>query len=185
MKIYTKRGDGGRTSLFGGKEASKHDVRLHAVGTIDELNALIGVTLTEPDLPNPVREHLQEIQNLLFRIGADLATPPDQKGNIRRTIAADATTLETWIDTLSESLPPLTQFILPGGTRSAALLHQARTICRRAERWIVALHDQGTISAGIVPVINRLSDYLFTAARAVNLATKTPETTVQIPRSTK
>ena len=122
---------------------------------------------------------------MLFRsvIGADLATPLESSANIFRTDAAFADTLEKWIDAFDEELTPLTRFILPGGSQVGALLHQARTVCRRAERWMVELKEKESVTAGAIVVVNRLSDYLFTAARYANKALGSDENEVVIPRN--
>ncbi len=168
MKIYTRAGDKGKTSLFGGQRVSKSAVRLHAYGTLDELNAVLGMTVATPELDQVLRGQLLEIQSLLFTIGADLATPLESKANIVRTDAIYAEKLERWIDTFDQALESLTRFILPGGSETGARLHLARTICRRAERWIVELSEQEPVSGSVIIVVNRLSDYLFTAARYAN-----------------
>lgn len=183
MKIYTRSGDKGKTSLFGGERVSKSSVRLHAYGTLDELNALLGLSSAMPDLDATLRGQLLEIQSLLFTIGADLATPINSNASIIRTDALYAEKLERWIDALDETLAPLTQFILPGGSEAGARLHLARTICRRAERWIVELGEQEPVSGGVIVVVNRLSDYLFTAARYANKNANRDDSTVVIPRS--
>ncbi len=183
MKIYTRVGDKGRTSLFGGTKVSKSSIRLHAYGTLDELNAALGLVVTCSDLPETLRGQLIEIQSILFTIGADLATPLESKANIIRTDALYAEKLERWIDEFDLTLEPLTRFILPGGSEAGARLHLARTICRRAERLIVELGEVEPISGGVIIVINRLSDYLFTAARHANKVIGKAEESVEIPRS--
>lgn len=182
MKIYTRTGDKGRTGLFGGQRVSKSSPRLHAYGTLDELNACLGAVLTDSALPPPLREQLLSIQSLLFRIGADLATPLESNANIKRMDESFAMSLEHWIDALEEQLSPLTSFILPGGSLPGAKLHEARTICRRAERWIVELKEQEPMTHAIIVLMNRLGDYLFVAARYANASLKHPEATVIIPR---
>lgn len=168
MKIYTRTGDRGKTGLFGGSRISKSDLRLHAYGTVDELNAGMGLILAE-DLTDARRDEFVCIQRLLFCVGSDLATPMASTSKIERLTGACAKDLERWIDAMDASLPPLTQFILPGGSRTAALLHAARTTCRRAERWIVQLAEREPINPEIIVFMNRLSDYLFTAARFENM----------------
>jgi cob(I)alamin adenosyltransferase len=182
MKIYTKTGDKGTTGLFGGTRIPKSSVRLHAYGTLDELNACLGVIGAEADVPEDLRTQLTWIQTLLFSIGADLATPLESKANIKRMTEEPALQLEQWIDVMEETLPPLTTFILPSGSRVGALLHEARTVCRRAERWIVELHEKEKITDAIIVITNRLSDYLFVAARYANKKLGKPETQVEIPR---
>ncbi len=182
MKIYTRAGDRGHTSLFGGTKVSKSSVRLHAYGTLDELNACLGLVTSRPELPALLKGQLIEIQSLLFTVGADLATPLSSSANILRTDALYAEKLERWIDAMDEHLEPLTRFIVPGGSTVGALLHQARTVCRRAERWMVQLQEAEPVTGGAIVVINRLSDYLFTAARYANKDIGTGETSVEIPR---
>ncbi|MEK7218643.1 MAG: cob(I)yrinic acid a,c-diamide adenosyltransferase [Patescibacteria group bacterium] len=175
MSIVTKTGDNGETGLVGGSRIPKSDVRLHAYGTVDELNATLGMVLAEPGLPPPLKDQLTEVQHLLFRLGADLASPMDVK-NTKRIEAVHTKELEEWIAHLEETLPPLTFFILPGGSKAGSALHLARTVCRRAERRAVALSQ--TSSAGVRPAdevspqalifLNRLGDYLFLAARYAN-----------------
>jgi cob(I)alamin adenosyltransferase len=169
MKIYTRTGDEGETSLFAGGRTSKDDARLHAYGTIDELNSVIGLALAH-GLTSELRDWLGVIQNELFVVGGDLATPLDAKADwITRLTEEPVTRLEREIDQMDEKLPPLKNFILPGGTTGAASLHVARTTCRRAERWIVTLSGQVEINASVLHYVNRLSDWLFTAARYENL----------------
>jgi len=175
MKIYTKTGDAGETSLFGGTRVQKDALRIEAYGTVDELNSLIGVCRSM----NTVREIdriLGQIQNDLFTLGADLATPRKTRRKIRRITSADARRLERHIDVLQPLLAPLKHFILPGGSRSAAMLQFARTVCRRAERLVV--HLARTEPTGSQPTIylNRLSDLLFVLSRRVNGLSNTPET---------
>ena len=163
MKIYTRTGDSGETSLFGGSRVRKDDPRIDAYGTIDELNSFIG-TARAAWPGSPIDSELESIQSDLFDVGAQLAAP----GNDRFTGArADrAAQLESAIDDMERDLPPLKNFILPGGSAAASQLHVARTVCRRAERLVVSLHDAG-LEATIV-YLNRLSDYLFVAARFAN-----------------
>ncbi len=182
MKIYTRSGDKGSTSLFGGKRVSKSATRLHAYGTLDELNAILGLVITEVSVPRFLRGQLIEIQSLLFSLGADLATPLDSTANILRTDAGYPEKLERWIDAMDLELQPLVRFIVPGGSRAGALLHQARTVCRRAERWIVKLKESEQITENVLIVVNRLSDYLFTAARYANKHAQSSEDNVIIPR---
>lgn len=151
-------------------------MRLHAYGTVDELNAVIGVVLAESEAPKEVAENLKEVQRLLFRVGADLATP--KEGAVETDGSASLTTscieekhvlqVEEWIDSLDATLPSLQRFILPSGSRAGSLLHLARTVCRRAERWIVSLDKSETISPHLKVYMNRLGDYLFVAARTAN-----------------
>ena len=167
MKIYTKTGDAGETGLFAGPRVPKDDPRVEAYGDVDELNAFIGVARCEP-LDRATDELLASIQNDLFDLGAELASPEPERVGTKRVGASDIARLEAAIDEHEERLPPLREFILPGGTRSAALLHVARTVCRRAERRVVTLRRQQTISREAIIYLNRLSDLLFVLARAVN-----------------
>ena len=169
MKIYTRSGDNGSTGLFGGPRVSKDDVRIEAYGTVDELNAVMGVARSCP-LPSAVDSQLELIQSELFSIGAELATPdPDQRGmRIISTMHIDR--LEQWIDGHEAGLSPLTQFILPAGTEGATQLHLARAICRRAERRVVTLAagEDSRVSETVIVYLNRLSDLLFVLTRVVN-----------------
>lgn len=183
MKIYTRTGDKGSTGLFGGSRVAKSAVRLHAYGTLDELNACLGSVVADTSLPERIREQLLWVQSLLFQIGADLATPLASTASILRMDEAPAVQLEEWIDLLEADLKPLTRFILPGGAPAGAKLHEARTVCRRAERWIVQLHEEEPITEAIIVLVNRLSDYLFVAARSVNKALGHDESPVEISRA--
>ncbi len=166
MKIYTKTGDQGVTSLLGGTKVSKADMRLEAYGTVDELNSQVGLlmtTLTEPE----VTAYLTEIQKQLFEVGSELSVDPNNPpGFSFDTITeADITALESRMDTYTEQLPELKNFVLPGGTPAAAHAHVCRTVCRRAERRVVALHTDSAVRAELVIYLNRLSDYFFMLAR--------------------
>lgn len=179
MKIYTRTGDRGDTGLFGGGRVSKADARVEAYGAVDELNAVIGWTLTQMAEPNPWKQRLELVQADLFAIGAHLATPAP-KGRRRRPALPDLpndriTEFENWIDATDAELPQLRAFILPGGHPSGAALHIARTVCRRAERDVVRLDAVEAVDPLIVKYLNRLSDFLFTAGRSVNHAAGVPE----------
>ncbi len=170
MKIYTKTGDKGKTNLFGGKKVWKDDQRISAYGTIDELNAQLGVTITEIKNQELINI-LKGIQNELFSVGSDLATPFENEPKnflIPRIDEKNITKIEILIDEIDSKLPELKNFILPGGTKGAANLHLARTICRRAEREIVSLNKTEKINPFIVVYINRLSDFLFVLSRYEN-----------------
>ena len=168
MKIYSRTGDKGQTSLFGGGRAPKNHARVEAYGTIDELNAALGVALAAGPC-EPIDQWLREVQQHLFHLGSDLATPLDSKSEwVARMEQDQVGWLEDSIDQMTAQLAPLRNFILPGGTPAAAQLHVARTICRRAERRIVALQETAEINAFTVVYINRLSDWLFTLARYEN-----------------
>lgn len=166
MRIYTKTGDEGETGLFGGGRVPKDDPRVHAYGHVDELNAMLGFAAAlEP--AGFEAEFLQSIQRDLFKVGAELATPNEAK--VREKMSADRVgAIEQVIDRHEATLPPLKNFILPGGTPKAAALHVARTTCRRAERAVVTLARDQQINPIIIHYLNRLSDLLFVLARAVN-----------------
>ena len=168
MKIYTKTGDRGDTSLFGGQRVPKDALRIEAYGTVDELNSVIG--LARADKPHPeIDALLEEIQNGLFDLGADLATPRSvEKSRVKRIEGKDVQRVEKMIDLLEDTVKPLRSFILPGGSPVAARLHFARTVCRRAERIIVRLSRNEDIGENVIIYLNRLSDFLFVAARAAN-----------------
>jgi cob(I)alamin adenosyltransferase len=166
--IYTRTGDEGQTSLFAGGRTSKSATRLHAYGTIDELNSVLGVALAH-GLAAEVAEKVSLVQRELFVVGADLATPLEAEAAwITRVTEDQITRLEREIDAMDEKLPTLKNFVLPGGTVGAANLHVARTVCRRSERWIVALSTKENINMSVLHYVNRLSDWLFTAARYEN-----------------
>ena len=166
MKIYTRTGDAGETGLFGGERISKDSLRVHAYGTADECNAAVGLARAAgPD--EALDDLLAKVQNQLFVVGADLATP-GENANVARIGEAEVAFLELAIDHLESGLEPLRQFILPGGTPVAAHLHLARTICRRTERWTVSLAQAEPVSPAVLTYLNRLSDFLFVAARAAN-----------------
>jgi cob(I)alamin adenosyltransferase len=165
MKIYTKTGDAGTTSLFGGKRVSKSDQRIETYGTVDELNAHIGL-LRDQEVNKPRKAVLIEIQDRLFTIGSLLATEP---GNTKVKTPALAETdiafLEMEIDAMEALLPPMKSFVLPGGHQSVSFCHIARTVCRRAERLTIALSHQEAVDPLIIKYLNRLSDYLFVLSR--------------------
>lgn len=167
MRIYSRTGDGGTTGLIGGGRVSKTDARIEAVGHLDELNAALGVSRTHP-APELISNALGRLQNLLFDAGAEVAAPPGSSW-ARPNIAADhIERLEREIDVMTGELPPLKNFILPGGAPLAAALHMARTICRRAERAVLRLHELEPVRDELIQFLNRLSDWLFTAARFAN-----------------
>jgi cob(I)alamin adenosyltransferase len=176
MKIYTKTGDEGQTGLFGGPRVSKDNVRIEAYGTVDELNAAIGLARCQP-LPPEIDQCLLRVQSDLFSVGAELATPDPQKHGTALISERQIAALETAIDQLEATLPPLRNFILPGGSLGAAQLHVARGICRRAERRVVTLasQPQASVSSQIIRYLNRLGDYLFVAARASGQLASIPE----------
>ncbi len=168
MKIYTKTGDKGDTSLFGGQRVPKDALRIEAYGTIDELNAVLGCALAE-NADSNLNEMLRQVQNQLFVLGADLATPHSTvEGTVRRIAAADSVVLEGFIDRCQTSLQPLNNFIIPGGSLTASFLHLARTVCRRAERIVVRLSRNEQIGEEVIVFLNRLSDLLFVLSRFMN-----------------
>lgn len=175
MKIYTKTGDAGMTGLFGGARVSKSAPRIAAYGEIDELNALLGVAAAETP-HDAIKDSLRQNQSTLFTLGAQLASPKaDPK--IERITNSHIEFLERQIDAMTGTLPPLKNFILPGGSRTAALLHVARTVCRRAERSIVYLSslEGEQVDRWVLTYVNRLSDYLFVMARLANQLEKIPD----------
>ena len=165
MKIYTRTGDRGETSLFGGARVPKNDARIEAYGTVDELSSHIGVARAAAP-PAEVDDELHRVQMDLFEIGAHLASPGTSRFPGVELARIEA--LESSIDAMERELEPLTSFILPAGTPAAAHLHVARTVCRRAERLVVALHDESEATQSTIAYLNRLSDYLFVAARFAN-----------------
>jgi cob(I)alamin adenosyltransferase len=170
MKIYTKTGDDGSTGLFGGQRASKADPRIECYGTVDELNAAIGWAAVCAD--SDLQSMLRAVQNELFDIGAHLATPRDSSAKKSATLPAldesMVARLEREIDDADAILPPLRNFILPGGSESAARLHVARTVCRRAERLVVGFAQHDPVLPVMITYLNRLSDWLFVQARLAN-----------------
>jgi cob(I)alamin adenosyltransferase len=181
MKIYTRTGDDGKTGLYGGTRVTKHDPRVLAYGTVDEANSALGLARTllrEPDLD----EALVEIQNALFDVGAELATPVDapQREHISPIAASDVEWVEEVIDHFSDELEPLQSFILPGGDAAGAALHLARAVIRRAEREVTALGEQVEVSAELRSYLNRLSDLLFTLARVANMRAGVSETRLKV-----
>jgi len=165
MKIYTKTGDNGTTALFGGKRVSKADLRIDTYGTVDELNSYIGLLRDQPT-NFPRKNVLVEIQDRLFTIGSILATEPgNTKVKVPSLSEGDVTVLEKEIDAMEAQLPPMKNFILPGGRESVSFCHIARTVCRRTERLVIALDAQEKVDPVIVQYLNRLSDYLFVLSR--------------------
>ncbi len=177
MKIYTKTGDTGDTSLFGGKRVGKDSLRIETYGTVDELNSVLGVCRSL-NTHKEIDDILDEIQRSLFILGADLSTPYEVKTQSQsRIISSHISRLESHIDSIESTLTSLKNFILPGGTTVAAMLHFARTICRRAERLAVQLSQKESIGEQPIIYLNRLSDLLFVIARKANTISKTNEIT--------
>ena len=174
-RLYTRTGDDGTTSLVGGARAPKDSPRLEAYGTVDELNSNLGLLASSPVLSDERRQLLQHIQNTLFDIGASLATEAESKWQPAPLPQSEVDTLEQAIDTVDALLPPLRNFVLPGGHPDSARAQICRTVARRAERRIIALARTNTIDPLILPYINRLSDLLFALAREINLNTGTKE----------
>jgi cob(I)alamin adenosyltransferase len=167
MKIYTKTGDKGYTSLIGGTRVPKHHIRIESYGTVDELNSHIGL-IRDQALSEHHKEVLKEIQDRLFTIGASLAADPERsKMHIPDLADADVKLLEGEIDNMDNILPKLTHFILPGGNNTISYCHIARCVCRRAERLCTHLADESHVDERVIIYLNRLSDYLFTLARMV------------------
>ena len=165
-KIYTRGGDKGQTSLGDGSRVPKTDLRIAAYGTVDELNSLLGLALEAPDLPAEFRPWLEQVQNDLFDVGADLSVPVGDERERLRVRQEQVDRLEALCDQVNEGLAPLKSFVLPGGGEAAARLHVARAVCRRAERDAVALAAAADASPVALAYLNRLSDLLFILARA-------------------
>lgn len=173
-KIYTKTGDEGTTSLVGGKRVPKTHLRLEAYGTVDELNAFVGlllVKITQTD----IIDTLQWVQNCLFAVGGYLATDDKALEATTALSTADVERLEHEIDCLDEKLPPLKSFVFPGGCETAALCHVCRTVCRRMERRVATLNEESPIDMVILSFMNRLSDYFFVLSRFLNYLSNSPE----------
>ena len=182
MKIYTKSGDEGETGLYGGPRVSKNHPRIEAYGTVDELNSVLGMARAAK-LPADVDGMVARIQDELFSVGAELATPKPENAGLWMVGGPQIEAIENAIDHFEATLEPLRQFILPGGTPGAAALHLARTICRRAERGVVALAgiDGQTVSRDIMVYLNRVGDLLFVLARAANKQADTADIPWQKP----
>ena len=182
MKIYTKTGDKGTTSLFGGTRVPKHHIRIESYGTVDELNSYIGL-LRDQKVDSENKDLLIEIQDRLFTIGAVLATDPEKEKlkngkdrlNIPKVTSEDISKLEQAIDKMNEELPEMTHFILPGGHQSVSFCHIARCVCRRAERLSTALYDIEPFDDQVLIYLNRLSDYLFVLARKLSKSLQAEE----------
>ncbi len=175
MNIYTKTGDAGDTGLLGGNRVSKDHMRIEAYGTLDELNAWLG--LIADVFPNQFEsDFVRGLQNDVFLLGSHLAAENEKGKSYLKSIRAELLQeLESEIDRMTASLPPLRNFILPGGHVVVSQVHIARTVCRRAERMVVRLHHADQVDPLIIQILNRMSDYLFTLARAASVFTKTEE----------
>jgi len=175
MKIYTKTGDKGFTSLIGGTRVPKYHIRIESYGTIDELNSYIGL-IRDQDIDAADKTLLKEIQDRLFTIGASLAVDPDKSKMVIPDLhTEDVELLEEEMDRINEKIPPLKHFILPGGSNAISFCHIARCVCRRAERLVVQLNDESSVDEKVIIYLNRLSDYLFTLARKVGFENQIPE----------
>jgi len=169
MKIYTKTGDKGQTSLIGGTRVAKYHLRIEAYGTVDELNSYIGLIMCQ-NIDAHHQQLLKEIQDRLFTVGSSLAADPEKsKMKIPDLHDSDVTLLENEMDAMNESLPALKHFILPGGTTVVSYCHIARCVCRRAERLTVELAENSFVDERVTVYLNRLSDYLFVLARKLNI----------------
>lgn len=168
MKIYTKKGDTGETSLIGGVRVKKSNVRIHAYGTVDELNSVVGLVRDSASNAEII-DQLLEIQDRLFVIGSQLASAPDSKMKLPEISSEDITHLENFIDAMNEELPELKSFILPGGDITVSYCHLARTVCRRAERWVIEVDETEKVDPVIIEYLNRLSDYFFMLSRKISL----------------
>jgi len=181
MKIYTKTGDKGQTSLIGGTRVPKYHLRIETYGTVDELNSYIGLVMCQ-DIDLHDQQLLKEIQDRLFTIGASLAADPEKsKMKIPDLHYRDITLLEEEIDLINETLPPLKHFVLPGGNTVVSYCHIARCVCRRAERLTVALAENSFVDEHVTVYLNRLSDYLFVLARKLTVYFRVEEN-IWIPR---
>jgi len=175
MKIYTKTGDKGFTSLIGGTRVAKHHIRIESYGTVDELNSYIGL-IRDQDISGHDKEVLKQIQDRLFTIGSLLAADPERSKMVTPDLhMADVELLEQEMDNMNENLPELRHFILPGGNNTISFCHIARCICRRAERITVHLAEESFVDEKVNIYLNRLSDYLFTLARKIGNDGKIPE----------
>lgn len=182
VKIYTKTGDSGKTSLYSGQRVSKADLRLHAYGSLDELNAHVGLLRDQASEFAELQGRLLEVQSHLFSVGSHMANDnPEMVGKLPAVHGEWTGTLEAWIDGMDVELEPLRNFVLPGGHVLVSQAHVARTVCRRAERWCTqldeALHDSALpLPAEVLPYLNRLSDYFFTLSRWLSVRVGAPET---------
>lgn len=187
MKIYTKKGDQGKTSLFGGTRVSKYSIRIETYGTVDELNAHLGL-LRSLDIPDSCKSQLIQIQQDLFRMGSEFATEPEkavlkngkQRLKISKIDHKNIQYLEEKIDEMTATLPPLRNFLLPGGHQAVAECHIARTICRRAERIATRLYEEEPFNDSLLQYLNRLSDYLFTLSRTAAHELKIEEIPIKL-----
>lgn len=176
MKIYTKTGDKGLTSLIGGTRVPKHHLRIESYGTVDELNSYVGMIRDQAGITDQQKNTLKEIQDRLFTIGSSLASDPEKsKMKIPDLYDKDIEFLELEMDSMNEDLPELKHFVLPGGSVAVSFCHIARCVCRRAERIVVHLAEESTVNEKITIYLNRLSDYLFVLARKICRDNHLPE----------
>lgn len=174
MKIYTKKGDGGETSLIGGVRVKKSNARIHAYGNVDELNAIVGLIKDSID-EIEITEELYRIQNELFVIGSLLAAAPGAKMQLPEISDKEVKMLEVAMDDMNEQLEDLKNFILPGGNLAISYAHLARTVCRRAERWVITVSEEEDVAGVILEYLNRLSDYFFVLARYIGHLSSIPD----------
>ena len=174
MKVYTKKGDQGQTALFGGRRVSKSHLRVDSYGTVDELNAFVGL-LADQLKDKGTLLFLKEIQNRLFTLGAHLASDPEKQLASPDLLPEDISALEREMDRMDEELEPLKNFVLPGGSLPVSHAHVCRTICRRAERLVVALNEIETVEPAVLQYLNRLSDYFFVLSRYLAIQTGADE----------
>ena len=167
MKIYTKTGDQGQTGLLGGDRVDKTSERIEAIGSIDELNAYFGICCTLLE-DNSLKNKIERIQNRLFDLGSELACPPGGKFNLTSIVDEDIAVLELELDEMEAELPPLKEFILPGGSVLSAHFHYLRTVCRRTERSLLELHRINSQRSELIIYVNRLSDWIFCISRLLN-----------------
>ena len=167
MKIYTKKGDKGKTGLIGGTRVSKASLRIESYGTVDELNSWLGV-IRDGEIKSNYQEQLIEIQDRLFTVGSSLACDPEKSSmKIPDLLNEDVQLLEKWMDEMDQELEPMRSFILPGGNQTSSFCHVARCICRKAERNVVVLSENEFVAELVLMYLNRLSDYLFVLARKI------------------
>ena len=181
-KVYTKTGDKGTTSLIGGTRVKKSDIRIESYGTVDELNSFIGLLATYVE-EKETADLLAEIQNVLFNVGCNLAMGESFKKEIKESVVADALIehVENAIDRMQAAIPELKSFVIPGGSCSASTAHVCRTVCRRAERLIIALDENSEVDRNLMAYVNRLSDYFFVLSRYLNNIEKVDEKIWQNP----
>lgn len=180
--LYTRTGDHGTTSLVDGSRADKDNVRIEAYGDIDELSSVLGFLASDKDCPEEIRGEVRHVQNVMFDIGCYLATPVKPgETSLLKGMAEETAKLEGWIDSLDERTPKIRSFILPGGSEASSRCHLGRTVCRRAERHILRLSRESYVDPALMGYINRLSDYLFIAARYLNFIAGVDEVVWQRP----